>query len=151
RRAGGHAAGPRCGTRRQRNSRWRLPAHAGRLRSWRVQQLPLLRLRPHLFHVAARRLAAAKSARVVRPAGVPRGLATPELGDLKARKRILSDLEGTLFVEAGAGTGKTTVSVRRIVNLVAAGRVTMNQLVAITFTEAAAAELRDRIREALER
>ena len=58
---------------------------------------------------------------------------------------------GTFFVEAGAGTGKTTIVVGRIVNLVAAGHVSMEYLAAITFTEAAAAELRDRVREGLER
>lgn len=76
----------------------------------------------------------------------------PELlaTDERARKALLSDFENTLFVDAGAGTGKTTVIVSRIGELVAHGRVTMAQLVAITFTEAAAAELRTRIRERLQ-
>jgi ATP-dependent exoDNAse (exonuclease V) beta subunit len=74
-----------------------------------------------------------------------------ELSDAAVRERIRTDLECTLFVEAGAGTGKTTVMVARIVNLVANGDVSIDRLVAITFTEAAAAELRDRIREGLER
>ena len=69
----------------------------------------------------------------------------------RTRTRLLSELDRTFFVEAGAGTGKTTMLVGRIVNLVAAGRVTMEHLAAITFTEAAAAELRDRVREGLER
>jgi ATP-dependent helicase/nuclease subunit A len=75
----------------------------------------------------------------------------PVLADAHSRERILTDLDSTLFVEAGAGTGKTTVLVARIVNLVASGKTTIDRLVAITFTEAAAAELRDRVREALER
>ena len=54
------------------------------------------------------------------------------------------------FVEAGAGTGKTTALVTRIVELIAAGALQMERLAAITFTEAAAAELRDRIRQDLE-
>src|SRR5215210_14819 len=70
--------------------------------------------------------------------------------DSTARERLLTELDQTFFVEAGAGTGKTTVLVGRIVMLVAAGRVTMEELAAITFTEAAAAELRDRVREGLE-
>jgi ATP-dependent helicase/nuclease subunit A len=73
------------------------------------------------------------------------------LADQAVRDRLLGDLERTFFVEAGAGTGKTTIIVERIVNLVAAGRVRLEQLAAITFTEAAAAELRDRVREGLER
>src|SRR6266851_3767182 len=73
------------------------------------------------------------------------------LSDESARARIRSELDRTFFVGAGAGTGKTTALVGRIVNLIAAGRVSMERLVAITFTDAAAAELRDRIREDLQR
>lgn len=73
------------------------------------------------------------------------------LADQDVRERLLNELDRTFFVEAGAGTGKTTTLVGRIVNLVATGRVTMEHLAAITFTEAAAAELRDRVRERLER
>src|SRR5438067_5553178 len=74
----------------------------------------------------------------------------PPLSDQGARDEIRTALDVTLFVEAGAGTGKTTVLVDRIVNLVRRG-VEMRHLAAITFTEAAAAELRDRIRAELER
>ena len=71
--------------------------------------------------------------------------------DADVRRRLSEDFETTFFVEAGAGTGKTTTLVERIVALVAAGRLTTAQLVAITFTEAAAAELRARVREGLEK
>ena len=69
--------------------------------------------------------------------------------DATDRKRLSDDLETTFFVEAGAGTGKTRELVARIVALVASGRLTMPGLAAITFTTAAAAELRDRIRREL--
>jgi len=59
-------------------------------------------------------------------------------------------LDSTLFVEAGAGTGKTTQLVERIVHLVLDERVGLAEIAAITFTEAAASELRDRIRERFE-
>ena len=52
----------------------------------------------------------------------------------------------TLFVEAGAGTGKTTALVQRVTNLVLDHGVGLDHVAAITFTEAAAAELRTRIR-----
>jgi len=72
--------------------------------------------------------------------------------DGDARDAVEHALDRNLFVEAGAGTGKTTVLVARVVRLVATGRLADTAgLVAITFTEAAAAELRDRIRAALER
>jgi ATP-dependent helicase/nuclease subunit A len=71
--------------------------------------------------------------------------------DQPARDTVVNDLDRNLFVEAGAGTGKTTTLVKRIVRLVSSGRLDdVRQLAAITFTEAAAAELRDRIRGALE-
>src|SRR5436190_13403688 len=70
--------------------------------------------------------------------------------DHDVRERIRTDLHRNLFVEAGAGTGKTKVLVDRVVQSVATGTVSdVARLVAITFTEAAAAELRDRIRAEL--
>ena len=70
--------------------------------------------------------------------------------DQQHRDRILQSLDENLFVEAGAGTGKTTALVGRIVTLIASGAAKMVGLAAITFTEAAAAELRDRVRRDLE-
>jgi ATP-dependent helicase/nuclease subunit A len=72
----------------------------------------------------------------------------PQPPDLAARERIATDLTANLFVEAGAGAGKTTSLVRRIVALVASG-VDIGSVAAITFTEKAAAELRHRLRTAL--
>ena len=68
--------------------------------------------------------------------------------DRRARRAIGEDLTRTLFVEAGAGTGKTTALVGRIVGLVRSG-VPMAQVAAITFTDKAAAELRERLRREL--
>jgi len=70
--------------------------------------------------------------------------------DLTARRRIADDLGTTLFVEAGAGSGKTTALVGRITALVATGTAELGSIAAITFTEKAAAELRDRVRRAME-
>jgi ATP-dependent helicase/nuclease subunit A len=71
-------------------------------------------------------------------------------GDAAARGDVRDLHDATLFVEAGAGTGKTTALVDRVVSLIARGRVAVRELAAITFTEAAAGELRDRIRYRLE-
>ncbi len=76
--------------------------------------------------------------------------AAPTLPDQADRDRIEQALGETLFVEAGAGTGKTRQLVERIVNLIASGRADPSAIAAITFTEKAAAELRDRILERLE-
>src|SRR5256885_13368641 len=70
--------------------------------------------------------------------------------DDEARRQIREALDQTLFVEASAGTGKTSALVDRYVSLVLAGQP-VDRLVAITFTEKAAAELRDRVRRELER
>ena len=70
--------------------------------------------------------------------------------DEAERARIRESLNETLFVEAGAGTGKTTSLVDRVVQLVSTGKTTLDRIAAITFTEAAAAELRNRIRDVLE-
>jgi ATP-dependent helicase/nuclease subunit A len=73
------------------------------------------------------------------------------LSDSSARERIIGDLDANLCVEAGAGTGKTTVLIERVTNALASGRVTVDELAVITFTEKAAAELSTRVRDELER
>jgi ATP-dependent helicase/nuclease subunit A len=73
-----------------------------------------------------------------------------KLIDEQARHRVATALDENLCVEAAAGTGKTTVLVNRVVNLLASGRVEVDQLVVITFTEKAAAELATRVRDKLE-
>jgi ATP-dependent helicase/nuclease subunit A len=72
----------------------------------------------------------------------------PAAPDQAARDRIRDDIDHTLFVEAGAGAGKTTALVGRIVRLVDDG-VPIDAIAAITFTEKAAAELRHRLRQRL--
>jgi ATP-dependent helicase/nuclease subunit A len=72
------------------------------------------------------------------------------LGDADARRAISDSLDETLIVEAAAGTGKTTELVTRIVAVLAQGPDTMDAVVAVTFTEKAAGELKLRLREAIE-
>jgi ATP-dependent exoDNAse (exonuclease V) beta subunit len=66
------------------------------------------------------------------------------------RKIIRESLDETVIVEAAAGTGKTTELVCRILNVLATGRARIEQIVAVTFTEKAAGELKLRIRKELE-
>jgi ATP-dependent helicase/nuclease subunit A len=70
--------------------------------------------------------------------------------DAGPRARIARDLDANLLVEAGAGSGKTTAMVGRMVALVRTGTATVDQVAAVTFTRKAAAELRERFQEALE-
>ena len=69
--------------------------------------------------------------------------------DDAVRKRVIHELDTSFFLEAGAGTGKTSVLVGRVVELVRRGAASLHEVVAITFTEKAAGELRDRIRRQL--
>ena len=71
--------------------------------------------------------------------------------DRDARHAIAASLDDTLIVEAAAGTGKTTELVGRIVTILAEGRAEVGQIVAVTFTEKAAGELKLRLRERLDR
>jgi ATP-dependent helicase/nuclease subunit A len=73
------------------------------------------------------------------------------LTDQIARDRIRSDLDHTLLVEAAAGTGKTTELVRRVMSLLLSGRTTLARLVAVTFTEKAAGEMKLRLRTEIEK
>jgi ATP-dependent exoDNAse (exonuclease V) beta subunit len=75
---------------------------------------------------------------------------TSEFADDPLRARIREELDTTLVVIAGAGTGKTSALVDRIVELVRTGTAPLREIAAITFTEAAAAELRQRVRHAME-
>lgn len=61
---------------------------------------------------------------------------------------ITAPLEPGVIV-AGAGSGKTTVMAARVVWLVASGRVAPAEVLGLTFTNKAAAELRERVRAAL--
>ena len=70
--------------------------------------------------------------------------------DSADRRAIATALDDTLVVEAAAGTGKTTELVARIVRILATGRARVDNIVAVTFTEKAAGELKLRLREALD-
>ena len=70
--------------------------------------------------------------------------------DADVRRRAIETLDRPLLIEAGAGTGKTTVLIDRLLHAIACGHVRAPAIVAITFTEKAAAELRLRLRQELE-
>ena len=73
------------------------------------------------------------------------------LVDQQARQQIRDSLKATFVVEAAAGTGKTTELICRIVEVLAQGHAQIGQIVAITFTEKAAGELKLRLRAELEK
>ncbi|MGB3552422.1 MAG: UvrD-helicase domain-containing protein, partial [Candidatus Binatus sp.] len=73
------------------------------------------------------------------------------IADQAVRDRIRDDLGVTLLIEAAAGTGKTTALVNRIVSVIGSGRGELARIVAVTFTEKAAGELKLRLRGEIER
>lgn len=73
------------------------------------------------------------------------------MADAKARDRIAHDLDATLVVEAAAGTGKTTALVGRILGILESGKGRLSTLVAVTFTEKAAGEMKLRLRGEIEK
>jgi ATP-dependent helicase/nuclease subunit A len=60
------------------------------------------------------------------------------------------DARGNVLVMAGAGTGKTRTLVSRCLDCLDRERASLDELLIVTFTEAAAAELRQRLRRAIE-
>jgi ATP-dependent helicase/nuclease subunit A len=71
--------------------------------------------------------------------------------DEEARERARRDHATSLVLEAGAGTGKTTLLVDRIEAIVRAGAARLEEIAAVTFTENAATTMKLRLRERLER
>ncbi|PRQ11680.1 hypothetical protein C1Y63_04520 [Corynebacterium sp. 13CS0277] len=79
----------------------------------------------------------------------PHEPARPVLSDAAARAAITHDTHTTLFVEAGAGSGKTHHLVERLLTLLIDDGVDIDNIAAITFTKKAAAELSERLHDAL--
>jgi superfamily I DNA/RNA helicase/RecB family exonuclease len=65
------------------------------------------------------------------------------------QSRAIEHVHGPLLVIAGAGTGKTTVITRRIARLIREGQARPNEILALTYTDNAAHEMRQRVRKEL--
>jgi len=67
------------------------------------------------------------------------------------QKQAIEHAHGPMLVLAGAGTGKTTVLVERIAWLIEQGHAKPDEILAITFTDNAADELKARVEKRLRR
>ncbi|HMP17866.1 MAG TPA: UvrD-helicase domain-containing protein [Gemmatales bacterium] len=64
--------------------------------------------------------------------------------DHALRERLITCFDRNFLVEASAGSGKTTVLVERLVQMLASGASKVHELAALTFTRKAAGEMRTR-------
>lgn len=64
------------------------------------------------------------------------------------QKRAFRPVDGNFLVGAGAGSGKTAVLTERVKQFVLSGKATVDQLLVLTFTNKAAHEMKERIRDA---
>ncbi len=67
----------------------------------------------------------------------------------EAQKQVVGSKDCSLLVAAAAGSGKTAVLVKRIIDRISKGTTSVDRLLIVTFTNAAAAEMKERIGKAL--
>ncbi|MBP5686564.1 MAG: UvrD-helicase domain-containing protein [Clostridia bacterium] len=65
------------------------------------------------------------------------------------QKRIIDFDEGNILVSASAGSGKTFVMIERLVRLITEKKAKVSEILAVTYTESAAKDMKEKLRHAL--
>ncbi|MBQ7349080.1 MAG: UvrD-helicase domain-containing protein, partial [Clostridia bacterium] len=63
--------------------------------------------------------------------------------------KIINHQSGNILVSASAGSGKTFVMIERVIRLITENKAKVSEILAVTFTEAAATEMKERLKKAL--
>ena len=79
----------------------------------------------------------------------PAVVATAKISPDERQREAIEHVQGPMLVLAGAGTGKTTVLIQRIANLIREGHARPDEILALTYTDNAAAEMKTRVRAEL--
>ena len=70
-------------------------------------------------------------------------------GPTKEQQKAIETLDKSILVSAAAGSGKTTVLIRRIIRIILEGKANVDEMLVVTFTNAAASEMRARLTAAI--
>ncbi len=73
------------------------------------------------------------------------------MGLTKDQEKVQNTRNKNMLVSAAAGSGKTFVLVKRIISMILEDGVDVDQILVVTFTNAAAAEMKERIRQAIDK
>ena len=71
----------------------------------------------------------------------------PEL-KFEQEQAVMHD-QGNVIISASAGSGKTFVMIERLIRLISQRKATVGQILAVTFTDAAAREMKEKLKTAL--
>ena len=67
------------------------------------------------------------------------------------QEKAIKTLDKSVLVSAAAGSGKTSVLIERIIRIILEGRANVDEMLVVTFTKAAASEMRSRLTSAIKK
>src|SRR5580692_11817232 len=80
---------------------------------------------------------------------IPMTIVSEKIVPDERQQEAIQHVHGPMLVIAGAGTGKTTVLTQRVANLIREGHARPDEILALTYTDNSAAEMKARVREEL--